>query len=293
MRLLVLTLCVLSLTVPLLAENPPTEDDLKLAQLANLTRARDLYLAGDAASKKGDLETAIWDWSQALKLKPDSTYTSKCLAQAREQLYKKFMSGVSPKMDAKDPITAYVRTTTVLPLLPEHQDIAARADKIKGGLDADQQKALAAYEAGQMALALQDYPKAVGSFATAQTHAREAVCVQDAIRYMDTLRQKRPELFPANSSNGERLPQMVYIYATWCHWCTKMSPIIDEVSAQYGSKLSVIRVDGDKNEAAARRYNVHGFPAVVFLDSKGTEVDRISGYVAKDRLLPSLAKLGL
>src|SRR5450759_437843 len=89
-RLLVLALCVLSLSVSLLAQSKPTEDDLKLAQLANATRARELYLAGEAASKKGDLQTAIRDWAEALKLKRDSAYTAKCLADARGKLYKQY-----------------------------------------------------------------------------------------------------------------------------------------------------------------------------------------------------------
>lgn len=293
MRVLVIALCLLSLCVPILADSAPTEDDIKLAQLENQTRARELYLAGDAASKKGDLQTAIWDWSQALNFKPDSAYTAKCLAQAREQLYKKYMATVSAKADAKDPISEYESAMAIIPLLPKRNDIADRAAKLKSGLNDDQKKALAAYEDGLTALALQDYTKAVGSFGTAQTFCREAICIRDAIGRLDALRQKSPELFPGTSGNGERVPQMVYIYATWCHYCTKMNPVIDAVKAQYGAKLSVVRIDGDENEAAAQRYNIDGYPTVIFLDSKGTEVDRISGYAPRDGLSPSLAKLGL
>lgn len=292
MRLLIIVLCLFGLSVPLLAEDLPTEEDIKLVQLQNATQARELYQAGEAASKKGDLETAIWNWSQALKLKPDSAYTAKCLAQAREQLYKKYMASVSPKADAKDPITAYARANATLSLLPEHRELSARADKLKGSLNDGQRKALAAYEEGQTALALQDYPRAMSSFATAETHARDAVCVLDVLARMDALKKQQPDLF-LTAADREKLPRLIYIYTTWCGYCKKMKPAIDEIAAKHGSRLSVVRIDAEKNRAAAQHYRSTGYPTLVFEDNKGIEVDRIPGYVEKDGLLPSLSKLGI
>jgi len=275
------------------ADSAATDDEVKLAQLANQTRARELYLAGEAASKKGDLQTAIWDWAQALKLKPDSAYTAKCLADARGKLYKQYSATVSPKSDAKDPLTALVKLNQVLPLIPDSPELANRDAALVGSLTDDQNKALTALQAGWNFMVVKDYPKAVESFSAAQTFARGSACVEDALKQLDDMKRAHPDLFPQISSGGERLPQMVYIYATWCHWCTKMQPIIDEVQTQFQGKLAVYRIDGDKNEEAKRRYNVNGFPATIYLDSKGVEVDRISGYVEKESVLEAIAKLGI
>lgn len=288
-------LLLLGLVIPCVvrADNAPTEEDLKLSQLADSTRARELYVAGEAASKKGDLETAIWDWSQALNLKPDSAYTAKCLANARGKLYKQYIATVSPKSDAKDPLTALVKLNQILPLIPDKPELATRGEKLGASLTDDQRKALTACQAGWGFMVVKDYPRALESFTTAQTFARSSACIEDALKQINDVKRNHSELFAQVSSSGEKLPQLVFVSTTWCHWCTKMKPIIDEVQTQYQGKLAVYRIDGDANKEAKRRYNVTGFPTTIYLDSKGTEVDRISGYVEKAAVLEAIGKLGV
>ncbi len=258
------------------ADTATTDDELKLAQLANATHARELYLAGEAASKKGDLQTAIWDWSQALTLKPESTYTAKCLADARDKLYKQYMGTISAKSDAKDPLTALAKLGQILPLMPDNKQLAERAAKLTAGLTDDQAKALAAYQDGWNLMAVKDYPRALESFTSAQTFARGSTCIDDALKQINDFKRAHAELFPQVASSGERLPQLVFVSTTWCHWCVKMKPIIDEVQTQFQGKLAVYRIDGD-NKEAKRAYGVTGFPTTIYLDSKGKEVDRIAG----------------
>jgi thiol-disulfide isomerase/thioredoxin len=293
MRLLVLALCLLSFSSPLLAASKPTEDELKLIALANLTGARNLYLAGEAASKKGDLETAIWDWSQAIKLKPDSAYTVKCLTQAREQLYKKYRATVSDKSDTKDPLTAYVQASAIVPLLPDNKELAARVDKLKAGLSEDQQKAFTAYQDGRSCMALQDYLGAVKAFSTALTFDRGAACTQNALQQIADLRRSNPDLFPEANTSGERLPQMLFFYTTWCPVSDEQRPVIDGIKKEYQGKLAVIYIDADKNTTAARQYQIDSYPTMIFLDNKGAVVDRMEGGYAKEDLVESIVKTGV
>lgn len=55
-------------------------------------------------------------------------------------------------------------------------------------------------------------------------------------------------------------PVLVDFYATWCGPCQTMLPIIDELKNHYGEKLRVLKIDVDKNQAAAAKYKVRGVP---------------------------------
>jgi thioredoxin 1 len=57
-------------------------------------------------------------------------------------------------------------------------------------------------------------------------------------------------------------PVVVDFFATWCGPCRKMGPIIESLSKDYAGKVSFVRVDVDKNNALALKYNISGIPAI-------------------------------
>lgn len=82
--------------------------------------------------------------------------------------------------------------------------------------------------------------------------------------------------------NGEK-PVVVDFYAEWCGPCKMMKPILDQFKGMVGDRATVIKVDVDKNPAAAQAYGVRGVPTLAIF-KKGEIVWRKSGVVSAAQL---------
>ena len=76
---------------------------------------------------------------------------------------------------------------------------------------------------------------------------------------------------------------VVDFYAEWCGPCKMMKPILDQFKGMVGDRATVIKVDVDKNPAAAQAYGVRGVPTLAIF-KKGEIVWRKSGVVSAAQL---------
>jgi len=82
---------------------------------------------------------------------------------------------------------------------------------------------------------------------------------------------------------GSNTPVLVDFYADWCGPCKAMSPAIQEVSKEVEGKARVIKVNIDKNQAAAMQYNVRAVPTFIIF-KQGQQVWRHAGMIDKSTL---------
>ena len=73
-------------------------------------------------------------------------------------------------------------------------------------------------------------------------------------------------------------------WATWCAPCLMIAPVLEEIAEAHDGQVQIAKLDVDHNPQTAMAFGVMSIPTlIVFKD--GQPLDRIVGYMPKDRLL--------
>lgn len=79
--------------------------------------------------------------------------------------------------------------------------------------------------------------------------------------------------------------KMVFVdfYATWCNPCKIMSPIIEEISKEH-KEVKFVKIDIDKNEELAIKYNIMSIPTMIIIKN-GEVIKTFVGLTNKESII--------
>jgi thioredoxin 1 len=79
-------------------------------------------------------------------------------------------------------------------------------------------------------------------------------------------------------------PVLVDFYADWCGPCKMLAPILKQVKDEIGEAVKIVKIDVDKNQSIAAKYQVRGVPTML-LFKNGKQLWRQSGVLQKNDLI--------
>ena len=88
----------------------------------------------------------------------------------------------------------------------------------------------------------------------------------------------------------EKQPVLVDFWAPWCSYCNKLTPVLEEISAELADKVKVVKINVDENRSLAQRYDIKGLPTMMLVKD-GEVSEKIVGFLPKTSILGKIEPL--
>ena len=86
------------------------------------------------------------------------------------------------------------------------------------------------------------------------------------------------------------IPVVLDFWATWCGPCKMLSPVLDELAAEYSDRARFCKVNVDDEAELSARFGIASIPTLIFFKN-GEILKKTVGYREKDELEETLKEL--
>ena len=77
---------------------------------------------------------------------------------------------------------------------------------------------------------------------------------------------------------------LVDFWAEWCGPCRQIGPVLDEIASERAGKITIAKVNIDKNPGTPQKYGVRGIPTLIIFKN-GQAVSTKVGSLPKSKLV--------
>lgn len=83
------------------------------------------------------------------------------------------------------------------------------------------------------------------------------------------------------TAKSQNKPVMIDFYTEWCGWCKKLDSdtYADSTVKKLAEDFICVKIDGDKERGLVGKYNISGYPTIIFLSFEGTVIKQFAGYL--------------
>lgn len=82
-------------------------------------------------------------------------------------------------------------------------------------------------------------------------------------------------------------PLLVEFWGSWCPPCKMMEPILKQLAEEYKDRVSILKVNADKNPRVKTEYSLMGLPTIMVFQ-QGEEKTRLVGAQSKKQITAAL-----
>ncbi len=80
-----------------------------------------------------------------------------------------------------------------------------------------------------------------------------------------------------------KVPVVVDFWAEWCGPCKMIAPALEELSTEFGGKVTVVKINIDENPGVPQKYGVRGIPTLMIF-SQGQVAATKVGALPKSKI---------